>query len=207
MTSLARDERAGLLELLATSGPSAPTLCGSWTTHDLAAHLVVRERQPLSVPGYVLPALGAPSAWLEARARRQPYETLLTTLADGPPAWSPLGSPVDALYDLTNLHEFFVHSEDVRRPGGLGQRTLPPALEHALWARLRLLAPVFLRRVKGTRVSLETPAAQVLPTGRGPSSVVVRGRPGELFLWAWGRPAEVVLEGDVSRLDGVRIGP
>ncbi|MCW2608081.1 MAG: hypothetical protein JWO60_2774, partial [Frankiales bacterium] len=44
--SVAAAERAALLDLLAASGPDAPTLCPGWTTHDLAAHLVVRERQP-----------------------------------------------------------------------------------------------------------------------------------------------------------------
>ena len=192
---------------MASSGPAAPTLLGDWTTHDLAAHLVVRERQPLSVPGYVVEALHAPSAWLEARSRRRAYEDLLAALRTGPPVWSPLGSPVDAVYDATNLHEFFVHHEDVRRATGAGPRALPGPLEDALWTRLRVLAPVFLRRVRGGSVTLETPGAQTLTTGRGPGAVVVRGRAGELFLWAWGRPAEVAAEGDVSLLDGVRIGP
>jgi uncharacterized protein (TIGR03085 family) len=56
MPSLARPERAALLDLLTGVGPDAPTLCEGWTTHDLAAHLVVRERRPHAVPGLVVPA-------------------------------------------------------------------------------------------------------------------------------------------------------
>lgn len=203
MTSLARVERERLLALLASAGPHAPTLCGAWTTHDLAAHLVVRERQPLSVPGYVVPALHGASAWWEARARRSAYEDLLARLRRGPGALSPVGSPVDAVYDLTNLHEFFVHAEDVRRAVDPAPRPLSAELEGALWARARVLAPAFLRRAPG-RVRLVTPGAQEVVRGRGPETVV-RGRPGELFLWLWGRPADVAVEGE--GLDGVRVGP
>src|SRR5437763_933578 len=39
----AQRERAALVETMRTVGPNAPTLCGDWTTRDLAAHLVVRE--------------------------------------------------------------------------------------------------------------------------------------------------------------------
>ena len=51
MTSLAESERALFADLLAEVGPDAPTLCGDWTTRDLAAHLVVRERRLDATPG------------------------------------------------------------------------------------------------------------------------------------------------------------
>ncbi len=204
MSSLARRERDALLDLMAESGPHAPTLCAGWTTHDLAAHLVVRERQPLSVPGYVVPALQPASAWFERRARATAYEDLLARLRRGPRTLSPLGSPVDAVYDLTNLHEFYVHHEDVRRAAGHGPRSLDRDLEAALWSRAGLLAPLFLRRASGA-VRLVTPGAQELQAGRGEPDTVVRGRPGELFLFLWGRPADVVVEG--PGLTGVRVGP
>lgn len=203
MSSLARAERTALLDLMTDAGPDAPTLCEGWTTHDLAAHLVVRERQPLSVPGYVVPVLHPASAWLEARARHTAYEDLLARLRRGSAFWSPVGSPVDAVYDLTNLHEFFVHHEDVRRVTDPAPRVLSRDLEDALWTRARLLAPVFLRRARGA-VHLVTPGAQEIVTGRG-EQTVVRGRPGELFLFLWGRSADVAVEG--AGLEGVRVGP
>src|SRR5262245_1019420 len=37
-------ERRGLCDILDEIGPSAPTLLDGWNTHDLAAHIVLRER-------------------------------------------------------------------------------------------------------------------------------------------------------------------
>jgi uncharacterized protein (TIGR03083 family) len=48
-------ERAQLSDLLRELGPSAPTLLPPWTTRDIAAHLVLREHDPLAGPGLVLP--------------------------------------------------------------------------------------------------------------------------------------------------------
>ena len=36
----AQRERAALVETMRAVGPDAPTLCGDWTTRDLAAHLI-----------------------------------------------------------------------------------------------------------------------------------------------------------------------
>ena len=47
-------ERNELADLLDQLGPDAPTLCEGWNTADLAAHLVVRERDPRSAPGILL---------------------------------------------------------------------------------------------------------------------------------------------------------
>src|SRR5258707_4856410 len=49
-------ERARLSDLFDELGPQAPTLLAPWTTRDLAAHLVLRERDYLAGPGLVLPA-------------------------------------------------------------------------------------------------------------------------------------------------------
>ena len=53
--SLASRERAALCDLFAEVGPDAPTLCAGWTTRDLAAHLLVRERRPWASAGIVVP--------------------------------------------------------------------------------------------------------------------------------------------------------
>ena len=211
VTSLARAERAALLDLLAALGPDAPTLCEGWTTHDLAAHLVVRERRPHAVPGLVVPALHGVTAALERRMRRTSYDDLLAALRSGPPAWSPLGLP-DPLYDPANLHEFYVHHEDVRRLVEPGPRRETPGLDDALWQRLRLLAPVFTRRAGALGLTLITPDARSMRARRGSDEVVVRGTTRELFLWVWGRRgvAEVQVEGPpaaVERLAQTRIGP
>jgi hypothetical protein len=49
-------ERARFSDLLDELGPEAPTLLTPWTTHDIAAHLVLREHDHLAGPGSVPPA-------------------------------------------------------------------------------------------------------------------------------------------------------
>jgi uncharacterized protein (TIGR03085 family) len=189
--SLAGRERAELLRLLASLGPDAPTLCEGWTTHDMVAHLVARERKLLAGPGLVLSPLHGLTARAERDVRRTPYEDLLKQLERGPRLWSPVRAP------LLNVHEFFIHHEDVRRPQGLGQRSLSRALEDALWERLALLGPLHTRRGSGLGITLVTPGARAVRVRRGPDEVVLRGEVGELVLWVFGRrgAAEVSVEG------------
>ena len=209
MTSLARAERAALLDLMTELGPGAPTLCEGWTTHDLAAHLVVRERRPQALPGLVLPALHGITASLERRMRATAYDVLLERLRSGPPAWSPVGAP-GPLYDAGNLHEFFVHHEDVRRLADPTPRRLDRALDDALWSRLALLGRRFTRRT-GVGLVVVTPDARATRLRGGEPTVVVRGTVGEVFLWLWGRSvAQVELEGPpeaVAKVRSARIGP
>jgi uncharacterized protein (TIGR03085 family) len=79
-------ERAHLCDLLGELGPGAPTLLAPWTTRDIAAHLVLRERDHVAAPGLVLPG-----AWgrLAERRRRalalRDFTWLITTLRSGPP--------------------------------------------------------------------------------------------------------------------------
>ncbi|MGN6610107.1 MAG: maleylpyruvate isomerase family mycothiol-dependent enzyme [Jatrophihabitans sp.] len=133
----------------------------------------------------------------ERRARRLPYAELLDRLEAGPPPWSPTGLP-GAGYELGNLHEFFVHHEDVRRPQDPTPRRLDAALEDALWRRTRLLAPLFAARARGLLLRLEATDGRVVEVRRGSRPAVVSGTVGELFLWLWGRrdAARVVVSGD-----------
>jgi hypothetical protein len=59
-------ERAQLSDLLDELGPQAPTLLVPWTARDIAAHLVLRERDPVAGPGLVLPG-----PWRRLAERRQ----------------------------------------------------------------------------------------------------------------------------------------
>jgi uncharacterized protein (TIGR03085 family) len=188
--SLAGRERADLHALMASVGPDAPTLCDGWTTHDLLAHLIARERRPLALPGLVLPPLRVVTEHYERETKRTPYEDLLKRLGKGPPLWSLVRLPP------ANVHELFVHHEDVRRPQGLGQRDLDRELQEALWERLLLIGPAFTRRGKGLGLTLITPGARSRRIRRGPDEVELRGEVGELFLWMFGRTsAEITLAG------------
>lgn len=185
MTGHARAERGQLAELLRQLGPDAPTLCGDWTTADLAAHLVVRDRRPDSGPGLLVPAL---AGWTEAVRRgalgSRGYQELVDKVAR-PPWWSPVSNPL--LHEPVNLMEYFIHHEDVRRAQPDWQpRDLPADLEAALWRRLGVLR-LMLRRVPAA-VALVAPGHGELSTGKGGDSTVrITGSPGELVLFCSGR--------------------
>ena len=61
-------ERAQLSDLLDELGPGAPTLLAPWTARDIAAHLVLRERDYLGGPGLSCPVRGA--AWPDGEQER-----------------------------------------------------------------------------------------------------------------------------------------
>jgi len=210
--SPSRAERAALADLLETRGPDAPTLCGGWTTRDLAAHLVARDRRPDSLPGLGLRAL---AGWTE-RVRRQvreehDYPRLVALVRAGAPAWSPVGNPLTEA--AANTLELFVHHEDVRRARPAGPvavdaagaaadpppppRVLPAGLEDALWSRLRAGAGVVLRAAP-TGVTLAAPGRREVRARSGVPVVTLRGTPAELTLYVSGRRAvaAVVAEGD-----------
>jgi uncharacterized protein (TIGR03085 family) len=196
MSSHSRDERAALADLMESLGPDAPTMCGGWTTRDLATHLVVRERRPDTALGAIVPALGR---WAE-RTRtgvrdRTSWEELLSQLRTGAPVWSPLGNPLTD--SATNLLEFFVHHEDVRRAQpGWGPRALPSTLEDALWTRLRVLGPLATRSW-AAGLTLSAPGGRTMHLRRGEPEVTVSGTPSELVLFCTGRQrvARVDLQG------------
>src|SRR6266496_4406731 len=136
-------ERAQLSDLLGELGPEAPTLLAPWTTRDLAAHLVLRERDYLAGPGLVLP--GAWARLAERRRRRlalRDFTWLVATIRSGPP---PGFFRIGWVRRLPGLNEFFVHHEDVRRANGRGPRTNEHAMDEALWRNVSR-APWFLAR-------------------------------------------------------------
>lgn len=198
-------ERRELCDLFEELGPAAPTLCEGWATLDLAAHLVVRERDPLAAPGIIM---GGPFRGLldrgTERALARGYDTLVEQVRNGPP----LGPfVVPRLRTLINLNEYVVHHEDVRRPSGMGPRTDRPELQDAVWGLLRNGARLMLRKVHGARVTLRRPEGGSASVGRGPE-VVLTGPPVELLLYLQGRrgAAEVTLTGDPSAQAALEAG-
>ena len=87
--SIAQDERAGLAADLSRLGPDAPTLCKGWTARDLLTHLLLRENDPLAIPGMAVSVFDAVTRTradkLEASGS---FEDLVTRFAHGPGRFS-----------------------------------------------------------------------------------------------------------------------
>jgi uncharacterized protein (TIGR03085 family) len=191
--SLARAERSALADLLGQVGPEHPTLCEGWTTRDLAAHLVVRERRPDAQPGIVVPGL---SRWTDRVTRHvsraTDYDELVRKVRSGAPPWLPLGFPPTD--DFFNLVEMYVHTEDIRRAApGWAPRALPDALEDALWDRLHASARALFRRAS-VGVTLRRPEGDGFVAHAGEPAVTLLGKPSELVLYAYGRKAQALVE-------------
>lgn len=201
-------ERRELCDLLEELGPAAPTLCEGWATIDMAAHLVIRERDPRSAPGIVLGGRFAASLErLMVSAKERGYVRLVEQVRNGPP----LGPfVVPGLRTVLNLNEYVVHHEDVRRANGLAPRTERPELQAAVWRLLRPGARLMLRKVRGIAIRLDGGSGRVVSVGSGPE-VVLRGDPVELLLYLQGRRGGAILEvsGDttaVQTLDQAQLG-
>jgi uncharacterized protein (TIGR03085 family) len=203
-TSLDRRERAELCDLFDELGPDAPTLCEGWTTADLAAHLVIRERDLRAGPGIVLGGrFAAYTEKLQQRAKATGYATTVGKVRSGPPI-GPFAIP--GLGAMLNLNEYFVHHEDVRRANGRGPRTDRPDLDDALWSQLKRMARFQLRKIDGAGVELARPDGDTIAAKRGEPLVRIVGAPGDLVLFLNGRKgaAQVELEGPADAVAAVR---
>ncbi|MFH8660388.1 TIGR03085 family metal-binding protein [Streptomyces afghaniensis] len=196
MSTHAKRERLLLADLLETAGPDAPTLCEGWTTRDLAAHVVVRERRPDAAGGILIKQLAPRLDRVMAEYTDKPYEELIQLIRTGPPRFSPFSlKPVD---EMSNIIEFYVHTEDVRRAQpDWSPRELDPVFQDALWSRLERTARLMGRSVP-TGLVLRRPDGQTVVAQRGAPVVTVTGEPSELVLFSYGRQskAEVELDGD-----------
>jgi uncharacterized protein (TIGR03085 family) len=201
MTNYAQLERASLAELFDRVGPGQPTLCEGWTTADLAAHLVVRERRPDAAVGVVVPPLAAYTDKVQRQVRDgASWTDLVGKVRNGPPLLLHL------LDEPVNTLEYFVHHEDVRRAQPDWEpRSLEAGEDDALWKRLRPMSRLALRKVKD-RVVLSAPGQQDISAGRGPATVTVTGPPGEIVLFVFGRAdaARVTLSGDPDAVERLR---
>jgi len=180
-----RAEREALCDLLSDLGPDSPTLCEGWTTYDMAAHLYVREHNPVASVGIVLPvAAGLHDKAILKAKEDHPYDELVAKVRKGPPLhWKAVDGPF-------NTQEYFVHHEDVRRgDGNFAPR--PEAetaeIEAALWRGLQRGHRLATRRVKGVEVNFVTPDGKTIHSGKGDESVTITGRPGEIILFLSGR--------------------
>jgi uncharacterized protein (TIGR03085 family) len=208
MPRYARVEREALADLLLTVGPDAPTINTGWTTRDLAAHLVLRERRPDAAGGIALRPLRGYAERVRRALAGRPYRQLVDAVRR-PPWWSPVSNPV--VDGLANTVEFFVHHEDVRRAQPTWEpRQLPAGHQAALWRRGAQLGKLALRRFPAS-VLVQAPGFGEATTGSGGERVRLVGAPGELLIFLTGRQrvARVQLDGPApltDRLRGARLG-
>lgn len=203
--SSAQQERKALVETLRAVGSDAPTLCAGWTTRDLAAHLVVRERRLDAAPGIVVPFLAGYTAKVQNQtAQSTSWDDLVDMIASGPPVYSPF----KLIDSVANVVEMFIHHEDVRRAAdGWQPRVLDDSIVKVLRRQLGLLSRVTLAKVPARVVLRTTAGRQIAQVGRG-DTVVVTGEPQELLLFATGRDAvRVEFDGDPQTIAAVRAAP
>ena len=200
----ARRERAELCELFLERGPDQPTLCGDWTTRDLAAHLVVRERRPDAAIGIVVSKAAGYTDKVQAGVADTEWTDLVETVRSGPPFWSPTRfAKVD---ELANTVEFFVHLEDVRRAQPTWEpRTLDADLVEALHGVLAKMAKRLVRNSPVGIVLEPDDAHGPIVAKQAEPSVTVRGPVGELVMFVYGRQthSRVELFGDADSIEAV----
>ncbi|MGW6913161.1 TIGR03085 family metal-binding protein [Kitasatospora sp. NPDC054939] len=205
MSNHALAERHRLTELLRAAGPDAPTLCSGWTTRDLAAHLVLRERRPDAAAGIRVAPLAGWTARVQSSYAQRPYEELLRLFRSGPPGLSPFALP--GADEAANTVEYYVHAEDVRRAGADRQPlALPAGRAEALWRRLPMIARLEGRK-SPVRLELCHPDGRSATAGPAGAPVVrVTGEPGELVLFVYGRGArtDVVVDGPPDAVAALR---
>ncbi len=199
-------ERRALCDLFDELGPSVPTLLENWTAHDLAAHLVLRERDPVAGPCLVLP--GPFARFAERRrarlAQRKDFTWLVGRIRSGPP----IGFfRIGWVRSVANLNEFFVHHEDVRRANGQGPRSLAPAMDAALWRNVRRGGRYLSRRLHACGFEVEwAGTGERVRVRPGEPTALLSGPPGELLLYVFGRQAaaHVDVSGSPEAVTAVR---
>lgn len=208
----ALEERRELSRTLRRSGPDSPTLCGEWTTSQLTAHLVLRERSLAEAAGRLPVARlkRAAEQVVDDLARNEPYDRLVDIFERGP-SWRDVAGPVPVAWlwslppvrEQANLLEYLVHHEDVRRAEpGWEPRALSVAFQRASWQRLRLLSRVTLRGVP-VGLTLNWPGGGRIRTraAKGGTGVTVTGEPVELIMFAFGRLDQARVEFGGSAAD------
>jgi uncharacterized protein (TIGR03085 family) len=196
MSELVHRQRQALCDMLADLTPeqwAAQTLCAGWDAADVAAHLVVREREPWAAPGIVVRGRLAEltarryAAW-KARGPRR----LVQALRSGPP-WPLSGALGDG-----QAVEDWIHEQDIRRGAAALPTAQPdPQLAEVLWHAVRRMGlrtfavhtPMVIELSDGTRRHRlrARRRAPVAMSTTAPPDVTISGPVSELLLYTVGR--------------------
>lgn len=201
-----------LLESLTDEQWAAETMCGGWDAGDIAAHLLVRERETWAAGGVVFPPLAGLTASRMAKRKARGRAAMIGRLRSGPPRLAQYG-----IFGRVQVGEDYIHTEDVRRGGAAaleGTADLTPddgtgdaAIDELLWQAvgrfaLQAFGGVDVAGVLGMTDGVRTRAYQLggrfpRPAADGQADATVSGTAGELLLWTTARAsADVALNGD-----------
>ena len=201
------DERRGLADVLVALTPeqlATPSLCGAWSVHDVAAHLLM----PLvtGLPTLMLAMVTSAGNFdkanrvLTAKIADRSIQDIAQGLRDqAENPFSPPGMGIEAA--LTDL---LVHGQDIRRPLGL-PRVIPP--ERAKTSLNFLTGKVPRGFVTKDRLAGLALSATDVPFSSG-SGAQVTGPAEALLLVLTGRPVALAdLSGDGVAVLRARISP
>lgn len=187
-------ERALLADSLDAVGPAASTGCGTWSSFDLAAHVVAGEAAA-GVPAFCIRALGARGVQFHPRAqavdqvigrtRRLGYRALLRRLRQPGPRLL-LTNPVVA----STLFEMWMHHDDLARENSLPHAT-PQHLSRAIPALIRYHG----RRLPVARLDIAATDGEHWAFGHADDPLaVIAGPTADLIRWLSGRPPLTALD-------------
>lgn len=201
--ALQQRERRALCDTLDAVGPDAPTMCEGWDAHDLAAHLVVRERDPWTAPVIICGVLNGVIHRMTLGEKARGFGQVVGRLRNGPP-WLFRATPAIA---RLNAVEDWIHHEDVRRAQpGWERRAMGPEMDDVLWRGVGAAGKVAAARLHGVALELVAPGDRRRTLGGDRNVVEVHGEPGEILRYVTGRTtsADVDLRGTDADLDLVR---
>ena len=207
--NFAQDERSLLCDLFEQVGPDAPTLCEGWTTKDLAAHLLIRERRPDAALGILAPPFATHGERVRKAATQTDWAKLIGQVRSGPPMLSVFGLPgVDR---IANTMEYFIHHEDVLRAQTPAlERQISRGLEEELWNGLRRISRLQMRNT-AMGVELVCPGIGRVTANSKTPRVTLTAAVSELSVFTYGRQqaAQVQAEGaerDIAALRAAKLG-
>jgi uncharacterized protein (TIGR03085 family) len=144
---------------------------------------------------------------VQSLEKERPWTELVERVRAGPPIWNPMH--VEAIDNIANSVEFFVHHEDVRRAqDGWTIRELSADLDAALATAIDRAGRLLTRKVRVGLV-LEPDGHAPIRLRRGEPVVTIRGPIGEGVLYVYGRKdvAAVTLDGPDDAVAAVAAAP
>ena len=195
-------EQQALAATLREVGPEHDTLCAGWRSRHLAAHLYLRAHQPWQLLG--LPGTAGVDELAEECRDPARYEQVIDDFL-AQPRWPWRVARLGGMDEATNLVEYVVHHEDVRRSGDdpAAPRSVPPQMSAAIWSKFaRMSAGFYLAAPVGVVLAVPGDPRRQRRVRPGGDPVRVVGAPTEQALYAMGRrdQAQIELRGSTTQV-------